>query len=301
MRRIAALASLAGLLALTATPASGSPAFRVTPPGDMYRLAKPLAAAASTPVGDTYGGATSSGDPIVVQTTRSGKAVARIADQWFAQCTSGKILPFAAELPAAGKNAPTIDRKGRFDATTQGTLDLGTSTGNIVEEVRGRLGQKRSSGVLAAHVDVLDKQTQQKVDACDVSVTWVFGRQDLIYGGATAQQAPVVLELSPKHKKVAAFLIGWGANCSDGGVLFGPISGAFGSFPLSKHHAFGRSFSETLPSGTGGTGKFDYALHGKVGASRASGRFGVHMIQRDSFGGTVATCSLASEPWKATG
>ena len=299
--RSTALASLAVLALAGAAAASRGPVLRVARPNRVYHLAKPVTGASRVPIGDTYGGATSAGDPLVVQTTPKGKAIARIVDQWFASCTSGKTLPFASALPAASKQAPTVDAHGRFDAAVQGSADLGTATGNVTEEVKGRLGQRRSTGALAAHADVFDKQSQQKIDDCNVSVTWHFGRQDLVYGGATDQQAPVVLQLSKSRQKVASFLIGWGANCSNGGVVYGPLTGAFGSFPLSRRHAFGSRFTETLPTATGGRGKFDYDVKGKVGNSRATGTFAMGLNQTDAFGGTVATCSVAKEHWSATG
>src|SRR5438128_6634184 len=111
---LASLAVLALMLALAgAAAASRGPVLRVAPPNRVYHLAKPVTGASRVPIGDTYGGATSAGDPLVVQTTPKGKAIARIVDQWFASCTSGKTLPFASALPAASKQAPTVDAHGR--------------------------------------------------------------------------------------------------------------------------------------------------------------------------------------------
>jgi hypothetical protein len=232
--------------------------------------------------------------------------------EWEANCTSGEVFPFVAVLgggngpqhsgPSGGSSffGDPISKSGSLTARTIGSLDLDNNqTAALIQNLKGKLGTTRASGTLHGHIDIVDNTTKQIVDSCDTgTLHWKApGPQNLVYGGASTQEAPVVLTLARGGKRVKEFRIGWNAACTPSGFFV--LGDDLTNFNVSRSGAFGGSFSLSFPLSGGGQNKFDYTLRGKVGKTKASGTFAVTLTETDGTGAQVGVCTLPSTRWSA--
>ena len=258
-------------------------------------------AAAAAAAGRTYGGHTNGGEPIVFRT--SGRKLRTIVLQVHTPCDSGAFFPAATTLGGGGKStAPAIhgtriSRTGRFSATAAGTADLGDQTATVLLTVAGKLGRSHSSGGVGVDVTVADDATGQQTDHCHATETWsqtVPERR--VFGGSTAEDTPVVIELNRRRTSVKTFWFGVFADCTPQGAI--NPSDAITDFRIRKHR-FGDSFSDEGADSSGGRLHVDYALKGRIGRSRSSGTIQITAIDRDAQGNVTSNCPSGPVSWNA--
>jgi hypothetical protein len=227
---------------------------------------------------------------------------------WEAKCNSGDTLPGGGiqaspkptAMPLTEQPFLPLDRSGRFKGSTLRVVDTGK--GHLIVQIQdlsGKLGASKGSGSWHAHYDIVDVQSGQKVDECDTgTLSWTAPKpQHLLYGGATSQGTPAVVQLRPDRRKVRVFRIAWSAPCADGGVF--AFGDALEDFALSRRGKFGDKFSESYTRPDGGRNVFDYEVAGTVGKKKASGTFHVRRTETDSSGATTSTCDSPKVTWKA--
>jgi hypothetical protein len=123
------------------------------------------ALAAKPSSGTGYAGFTSSGAPIALQVTRSGKKIARAAMELTMTCKSGDQFPF----PDRYKNVP-VKKTGSFRAEfANQLLDEGQGRQAVISgTMTGKFNRARTkvSGIWHLHVDEKDA-AGTLVDQCD--------------------------------------------------------------------------------------------------------------------------------------
>jgi hypothetical protein len=280
-----------------AFPLGGVGDYRV-PPQQVPQTSQVTAAAA----GRSYGGHTANAEPISIRVR--GRQVTEVVLELRAPCDSQRTFPAATVvLHDPGKSdVPKLDggrvsKKGRFEGTSAGGVDLGNSIAIVNMGVDGKLGARRSSGGVAVDVTIADKASGQTVDHCAAAARWsetVPERR--VYSGASEQAAPVVLDLSHKRKSVKAFWFGLFADCTPDGSI-APVD-AITNFNIHNGR-FGDDFSDDVPDGAGGTIHVDFSFHGLISRSAAKGTIDVTATDRDPAGNTIATCPSGKVNWSA--
>src|SRR3954452_9261079 len=249
----------------------------------------------------TYGGHTNGGEPIVFRVR--GHRVTTIVMQVHANCDSGAFFPAATTLGGGGKStAPAIiggrlSRARKFKSTAAGTACLGDQTASVLLAVNGKLGARHASGGVTVDVSVTDDATGRQADHCQATEPWsqtVPERRT--FGGSTAQDTPVVIELNRKHNSVRTFWFGVFADCMPDGSI--NPSDAITNFPIRKHK-FGDSFSNEGDDRAGGRLHVDYALKGKIGRAKASGTIQITALDRDAQGNVTSSCPSGPVQWSA--
>ncbi len=288
----------AAALAAFALPLGGLGHYQ---PGPIHGTPAAGVTVTSAAAGKVYGGHTNGGEPIVFRTRSS--RVKSIVLQVHADCDSGAFFPAATTLGGGAKStAPAIhggrlSSAGRFSATAAGTADLGTQTATVLMAVNGKLGARQSSGGVGVDVSVTDNTTGQEVDHCKATESWsapVSERR--VFGGSTAQDTPIVIELSRSRTSVRTFWFGVFADCTPDGAI-NPAD-AITNFRIRKHR-FGDSFSDEGDDGSGGRLHVDYALKGKIGRTTAGGTIQITAIDRDGQGNVTSNCPSGPVHWTA--
>jgi hypothetical protein len=120
-----------------------------------------------------------------------------------------------------------------------------------------------------------------------------------VFGGATAQQFPVVIEMNKTGKKVVHARIAIRLTCTSGGRVtvpdhYGPLS--------VKRGKFSQSFGpDTLRNDDGTTTDFEGAISGTFNKARtkASGKWSLKATDHDSAGAITDTCDSGNVSWTA--
>jgi hypothetical protein len=260
--------------------------------------------------GFVYGGTTRDGDAIVLTAPKGAQKLAGAVIAWHATCGSQSVFSDAAALtpakPAGGLPPDRSDlvvtrnAKGRFAGSEMYAADLGTNLAAISVSLSGRLSRSHAAGTLSATVKIADKTTGATVDSCQTgTLAWsAVHAPGTIYGGRTSREAPVLLRVDPKHRRVRNVMLVWDTqSCSDGSYHVYPDG--FQDFPLSRTGAFGNPFSYTASDPGGAKRAFNYDLRGRVGRTSAHGTLHVTTADTDAAGAPGMTCDSGTIAWKA--
>lgn len=120
-----------------------------------------------------------------------------------------------------------------------------------------------------------------------------------VFGGATTQQFPVVIETNKSGQKVVHAMIAIRLTCTSGAIATVPDH--YGSLPV-KHGKFTRSFGpDTIRNDDGTTTDFEGAISGTFNKARtkASGKWSLKATDHDSAGAITDTCDSGSVSWTA--
>jgi hypothetical protein len=269
-------------------------------------LTAPPAARAADAV---YGGTTKDGDAIVVTADQHAQALRSLGIAYLAHCAGGSKFPGFAQLtptvaqpgfqPDNGDLIVTRNAKGRFSGTQLAAFSSDTMTGAIVVTLAGTLGPDRARGTIAVDVNVFDKATGNPVDTCSVGKrSWNAARSPgVIYGGETAQGAPLVLRLDATRRRIADVLFSWQAPCTPDGFFFSRED--LGNWTVKPTGAFGGPFGNDLALDAGAKRHLDYKVAGRVTKTAAKGSIQVKVADTDAAGTPGSACDTGNIAWKA--
>lgn len=260
--------------------------------------------------GLVFGGETSQDSPFVLVLRRGARAVDHAALVVSARCSDGQMLRAFATLSFGG-DIPAFIGPGHhyfpngklsttraFSSAGLGNEDFGEVSGAMSEKIKGKIqANGAASGTYAATVTLTDHQGA-KVATCNTGVLRWTARSERgrIYAGSTTQDQPVVVKLNRQRTRVTDLLVGWGAGCTPSGSIL--IGDHLTNFPISAAR-FGDRFQAQSDIDGGGRETFDYAVNGRVGKSKASGRLSVEVKDTDGSGAAISTCNTGSVTWSA--
>ena len=118
-----------------------------------------------------------------------------------------------------------------------------------------------------------------------------------VYGGATAQQFPIVIEMSKNGKKIVKARIAIRLTCTAGGTV--TLSDAYGPLSL-KGSKFTASFGPvTTRNDDGTTTDVEGTISGAFNKARtkASGKWTFKGTDHDGTGAITDTCESGSVSW----
>ena len=121
-----------------------------------------------------------------------------------------------------------------------------------------------------------------------------------VYGGATAQDFPVVIETSRNGRKIVDSTIAILLNCTSGGGVV--MRDGYGGLSVNKARKFKASFGPTPVRNDDGTmTDFEGSLSGSFNKARtkASGKWSLKATERDAAGTITDTCDSGSVSWSA--
>jgi hypothetical protein len=159
----------------------------------------------------------------------------------------------------------------------------------------GRVRKGTASGRLAVDFVHLDEATGAVVAQCSKNLRWKSLRKPgIVYGGATSQDEPVVVELTATRKRVSHAHVSWFAPCKGGGAwVEGHDEFDLRPFSLSRRGTFSRTYRFDYGQGMSAVERFA----GRVRRTKASGTFqGDVTISGDA--GSDA-CSSGQVSWTA--
>jgi hypothetical protein len=126
------------------------------------------------------------------------------------------------------------------------------------------------------------------------------GASGTVYGGATAQDFPVVIETSKNGRKVVKARIAIGLTCTSGSTLV--IADGYTAISVNRRRRFSASFGPaTNRNGDGTTTDTEGAINGAFNKARtkASGKWSFKLTDRDTSGAVTDTCDSGNISWTA--
>jgi hypothetical protein len=278
----------------------------------------PLAAAAAMAAGASpaqaadwvYGGTTSGGEPIAVTAGKGAKKLNSIVVAWAADCDDGMRFPATAELtpaldqpgftPGPEDLAMARNAKGRFKGTEMAGVDLGDATAAISLQVEGKFGRGRASGTLSAVVKIADKATGSAQASCQTgTLRWKASRSPgKIFAGQTSQEAPVVVRVDSRRRKVSDLMLTWHSqSCTPDG--FARYAEDLTNFPIARSGAFADTFSQDYAMDGGGKRTFAYQIAARMTKTVVRGTIHVGVTETDGTGAQTSSCDTGGITWKA--
>jgi hypothetical protein len=121
-----------------------------------------------------------------------------------------------------------------------------------------------------------------------------------VYGGATAQQFPVVITASKNGRKVARAHIAIRLTCTSGATV--TLPDGYVGLSVSKKRKFSAAFGpETNRNPDGTTTDLEGTMRGAFNKARTkvSGTWTFKWTDRDASGAVTDTCDSGSVSWKA--
>jgi hypothetical protein len=123
----------------------------------------------------------------------------------------------------------------------------------------------------------------------------------VVYGGFTAQDWPVVVEVSKDRRRVVRTAIGLTLTCAPSGFTV-RIGDEYRNLPLSKKGRFSESFGpERMTNPDGTSTEFQGSVTGTTNAKRTkmSGTWQFTAVERDAAGAVTDTCDSGKAAWTA--
>jgi hypothetical protein len=121
-----------------------------------------------------------------------------------------------------------------------------------------------------------------------------------VYGGATAQDFPVVIETSKNGRKIVDSTIAIRLTCTSGAAV--TVPDGYQGLPVSKKRKFGASFGPmTTRNDDGTTTDFEGSVSGAFNKARtkATGKWTFKATDHDATGAVTDTCDSGSVSWSA--
>jgi len=126
------------------------------------------------------------------------------------------------------------------------------------------------------------------------------GAGGTVYGGATAQDYPVVIEMSKNGRKVVKALIALDLTCTSGDSVSLPDD--YEALSVSKKRKFAVSFGPgTQRNSDGTTTDFEGSMRGAFNKARTkvSGKWSLKVTEHDAAGAVTDTCDSGNVSWTA--
>lgn len=266
-------------------------------------VAASCAAAAPAHATAVFGGTTKAKEPFVLKADKRAQKVRSVVIGLEADCPGGLQFPIWGSYKV-GRAAPGFSPDGVLIADRN---DHGVFEGKIVSPVdgggtltinlAGRLTKRSARGTLGASVEIID-DAGQSVAACTLApTTWAATRRPgIVYGGASAQDEPVVMRLDDDRRKVADFLFSWHAACQPNGAL--RIPDGLTDFRVGGSGAFGDKAHDQWASDGGSQNILDYGLSGKLTRRAAKGTVSAQVTSNDATGAQQHQCSTGDVAWR---
>jgi hypothetical protein len=202
-----------------------------------------------------------------------------------------------AELPAqpsAGSHASadTTIAAGRLSATLLTVRARGTRRVDVTRgQIAGSISASEGHGTLVARRTVVERATGRALRSCTRTMRWRTLRgPGTIFAGTTSSGAPVVLRLTPDHRRVTQSLISWAAPCRRLSFYIEPHDKWLLPFALAPGGRFAKSYRYDA----GGGGEVIGRFAGRVGETTAAGTFRSRLQSRRD------RCELPPQTWTAT-
>jgi hypothetical protein len=157
-------------------------------------------------------------------------------------------------------------------------------------------GSFRRLGCVAAGVAVL-------LLAAPVAATGSPGKtrasSGAFFGGFTAQNFPVVVEMNKSRKRVVRISIGLRATCTSGGGL--SVPDWYKDLKVSKKGRFSSAFADTIRNDDGTTTDFSGSITGSINKAqtKVKGTWTWKAVDHDLAGAVTDTCEAATFSWSA--
>jgi hypothetical protein len=197
-----------------------------------------------------------------------------------AQPDVGKLF-LAGGAIAGGRLTATL-----LTARTRGVTLIDVARG----ELAGSITESEGRGTLTARRTVVDRNTGRVVRSCTRTMQWHTVRgAGTVFGGSTSSGAPVVLRVTPDHRRVTQTLISWAAPCRRLTFYIEPHDKWLLPFPLPPDGRFVKSYRYDA-----GDGAVIGRFAGRIRETTASGTF------RSRFQNRRDRCNLRPQTWTAT-
>jgi hypothetical protein len=284
----------------------------------MSRRLIPLAAAAAmaagaTPAhaaGWTYGGTTSSPEPIVITASKGAKKLSSLVVGWRAPCDDGMYFPVSQALtpavsapgftPGPRELVMTRNAKGRFKGSiVSGFMTDSGATAVSSFQIEGKLFRTRASGTLSGTVKIMDSSGNTTNSCQTDTMRWSATRAPgKVFGGQTSEEEPVVVRADARHRMISDVMITWESQtCTP--PAFVRIPERFQALRLHSG-AFTAGFNENAgPFDDGSKAAFAYNLAGRVTRTSVKGTLHVTMTETDAAGAQTMACDSGNITWKA--
>jgi hypothetical protein len=157
-------------------------------------------------------------------------------------------------------------------------------------------GSSRWLGCVAAGVAVL-------LLAAPVAATGSPGKtrasSGAFFGGFTAQNFPVVVEMNKSRKRVVHIGVGLRATCTSGAMFFAPDR--YQDLKVSKKGRFSSAFADTERNDDGTTTDFSGSITGSINKAqtKVKGTWTWKAVDHDLAGAVTDTCEAATFSWSA--
>jgi hypothetical protein len=242
-----------------------------------------LGAEAAPAAQGVYGGATRSGDPIVITSDAKGQKLTGVVfrlrvnspDDWWP--VSGKLA--VREVPDNPMAIPTgvlvVDRnaRGRFAGRLIDPLGASAERAYMsAMQLTGSLKPGKAAGTIKAWVTVTNIATGQPEGVFETdTIKWTARRDPgRVYAGSTANALPIVINLDQRRRKVQDLWFSCFTEQSSPPDMYWSSSETFGDFPL-KNGRFGDSFSYPGRYADGTTLDYSWKIAGRTTAKAATG------------------------------
>ena len=270
-------------------------------------VAASCAAAAPAHAADSvFGGTTKAKEPFVLKADKRAQKVRSVVIGLEAECPGGETYPIWGSYKV-GRAAPGFspdgvliaDRNdhGVFEGKIVSPAPIENGGGTVTINLAGKLTRSSARGTLGASVEIIDS-AGESVAACTLPpTTWAATRRPgVVYGGASAQDEPVVMRLDDSRRKIADFLFTWHAACQPNGAL--RIPDGLTNFRLARSGSFGDKAHDQWTANSGGQNVFDYGLSGKLTRRVAKGTVSAQATSNDATGAQQHQCSTGDVAWR---
>jgi hypothetical protein len=119
------------------------------------------------------------------------------------------------------------------------------------------------------------------------------------FGGVTAQNFPVAVEMNKSRKRVVRIAIGLRATCTSGSGF--SLPDWYKDLKVSKKGRFSSSFTDTIRNDDGTTTDFAGSMSGTLNKAqtKVKGTWSWKGIDHDLAGAVTDTCEIANLSWSA--
>jgi hypothetical protein len=157
-------------------------------------------------------------------------------------------------------------------------------------DLSGSVSASAARGTLVARRTVVEVATGRVLRSCTRAIPWrtIRGAGN-VFGGATSAGAPVVLRVTPDHRRVTQALISWAAPCRRAALYREPTDEWLLPFRLSGDGGFVQSYRYDAGDRAEVIGRFA----GRVRETTAAGTF------RTRVRGPRDRCDIAPQTWTA--
>ena len=232
--------------------------------------------------------------PFVVQLSKRGTRVTRLIQGFKGSCQSGSGWPELSDRTAS----LAVSRTGRFSTRPQTRLyDLGDSLASETLLVTGKVTGRRMTTTQTEDVSITNKDSGAVVDTCSYkassTLTSSLGR---VYGGATSQHGPVVLQLSQDGRSIKNLGVFASGDCT---AVDGTANGSFSwASGLLNTPLTGGQFDRHLDL-PDGTDNFLTAATGFVRRASAAGTLDLTLKLSELNGIPTNACVTGPLTWTA--